>query len=269
MAIRIQGLADEDLPKFEARVAALEDGITYPLGDDRFSLDHGASYFAFFQRLGELRYFVVLDGDDVVGVGCGILRTLPFAVGQQPRTCWYCCDMKVRRDYRGKRIPLRMLGYALNNNYLRCGRGYAITMNPGDGSENRVVRLMQRFRPLPLPFAGTLLLWSLDAEAMRATAPLLTEHRGPLSYLSLQDKKDIVLQSTGASMPLLHVQFGPCAEAGGAQPVEGSTHMFCAMSDDALTDELHRRGLEPTASASILHHRMGKADWRFVLTSDI
>jgi hypothetical protein len=77
-----------------------------------------------------------------------------------------------------------------------------------------------------------------------------------------------VLASTGAPMPLLHAQFGPAAERGGAsEPQAGSVHMFCAPETDPLHTEL--LGVAPSASATVIHHRMGASDWKFVLTSDI
>jgi hypothetical protein len=76
-------------------------------------------------------------------------------------------------------------------------------------------------------------------------------------------------------MPLLHFQFGPCAEAGLQRPVAGSVHMLCAPAGDSLSKELLAYGIKPTASASVIHHRMGLGmgtrglNWNFILTSDI
>ena len=38
---------------------------------------------------------------------------------------------------------------------------------------------------------------------------------------------------------------------------------------DSLGQELKSKGIEPSASATLIQHRMQAADWRFVLTSDI
>jgi hypothetical protein len=56
-------------------------------------------------------------------------------------------------------------------------------------------------------------IWSLDADAMRRAWPVVSQHRGPLSLLSLRGTKDIVLASTGSPMPLFHCQFGTLADA--------------------------------------------------------
>ena len=120
--------------------------------------------------------------------------------------------------------------------------------------------------------ATTLGLYSLSAEAMREVAPLLERERGPLGYLSLGGVKDIVLESTHAPMPLLHVQFGPARQQHGAvhgAPVADHVHMFCVPAGDPLEDALRTRGITAGAAASVIHHRMAGWDWRFVLTSDI
>jgi hypothetical protein len=255
-----------DRSRFQKRVADLETIATYPLGSDSFKIDHGKDYFAFFDRLGQssdmVHYHAALDGDRVVAVGAGVIRRVP------ERT-WYLCDLKVHPDYRGTHIPLQMLGGAFLPNYLRCARGYSISMNPGDGRPNRIVKLLGRFRWAPIRLATTLKIFSLNATEMQAAEPLLKKHRGAVSYLSLRGIKDIVLSSTRSPMPLLHAQFGPCASQGLDQPQPGSMHMFCAPEGDPLIQELRAAGAEPTASASVIHHRMPHSDWRFILTSDI
>lgn len=258
---------DDDPARWDAGVRALEAEAWYPLGDDRFQIDHGSDYFAFFRRLGELHYYVAEAGGEVVAVGAGVLRRLPLREGGAPREAWYLGDLKVRRDWRGRRLPLQMLTRAFPFNYLRCGRGYGITMNPASG-RNRVVGIFERFTWAPVSIGTTLELFSLEAEAMRAARARVEAHRGPVTFLSLAGKKDIVLERTGR-MPLLHVQFGPAAEPGLPEPVVGHVHMLCAPTGDPLALALRALGHAPSGTATVLQHRMGEADWRFVLTSDI
>jgi GNAT superfamily N-acetyltransferase len=269
MTIRVREIRLRDRSDFQVRVAGLEKGVSYPLGTDRFEIDHGEDYFAFFDRLGTLTYLAALDGDRVVAVLAGMLRRIPAAPGKRLRRVWYSGDLKVDPDYRGQRIPWKMLLHAFPRKYPICSRGYAISMNPGDGSENRVVRLLSTFWVAPTRVATTLHLYSLDAESMRGLAPILESSRGPLSYLSLAGKKDIVLESTGKPMPLLHVQFGPCAESGIPWPIDGSVHMFCVPAGDPVESDLSAQGHVPSATATVLAHRMKRWDWRFILTSDI
>lgn len=272
MSLHVRELHVDDFSAYQAAVGALEHGVTYPLGSDRFTIDHGADYFAFFRRLGELSYFVALDGARVVAVCAAVLRHLPRAPGAAPEATWYLGDLKVHPDYRTQRIPWRMFLHGFPGKYARCQRGYAISMNPGDGSPNPVVRLATHFHLAPASVATTLGLYSLSAEAMREVAPLLERERGPLGYLSLGGVKDIVLESTHAPMALLHVQFGPARQQHGAvhgAPVADHVHMFCLPAGDPLEDALRTRGITAGAAASVIHHRMAGWDWRFVLTSDI
>lgn len=270
MGLRVVRIDPHLRAAYQARVSALERLATYPLGQDRFRIDHGADYFAFFDRLGEPRYYAVLEGEEVLAVGAGVLRTIqPQRKGPLLRA-WYVCDLKVHPAYRGRRIPLLLMRRAFFWNYVRCRRGYGISMNPGDGSPNRVLRLFGHWRWTPASLAGTLLLWSLDADQARRAAPLVRELRGPLSWLSLRGVKDIVLESTGAPMPLLHGQPGEPQPAGALpEPQLDSVHMLCALRGDPLASALERAGLAPGATASVIQHRMQGADWRFVRTSDI
>jgi len=254
---------------FQPHLAALDDHISYPLGNDRFRLDHGPSYYAFFDRLGKVSAYVMVDGQHLIGTGMAILRRVPYVTGGKPRKTWYACDAKMHPDHRGRGLGMGAAGRHFLGHYLRCGHGYAISMNPADGRDNGVVRHAQRFRRARIHVAGILCIFSVDAEAMTRLAPLVVRHRGPLSYLSLEGKKDLILDSTQARLPLLHVQFGPCAESGVPHPVPGHTHMLCALETDELTRDLATEGIEPSATATIIAHRMDPCDWRFVLTSDI
>jgi hypothetical protein len=258
-----------DRARFQQHLAAFDDFISYPLGHDRFRLDHGPDYYAFFDRLGRVSAYVMYEGEQMIGTGMAILRRVPYVSGGKPKKTWYACDAKMHPDHRGRGLGMGAASRHFLSHYLRCGHGYAISMNPGDGRENGVVRHAQRYKRARVHIAGVLNIFSLDADAMARLAPLVVEHRGPLSYLSLQGKKDLILDSTQARLPLLHVQFGPCAEAGLPAPVAGHTHMLCALQTDGLSAALAAAGIEASATATILAHRMDPCDWRFVLTSDI
>jgi hypothetical protein len=265
--VRFVRIGAGDRPVFQERVAALERIATYPLGSDTFQIDHGRDYWAFFDRLGEIEYHAALDGEKVVAVAAGVLRTVPLSKNGKTVRTWYLCDAKVHPDYRGQRIPLRILRSAFLWNYLRCPHGYAISMDPPQG-ENRVVRLAGKWRWSPARPVGKLAIFSLDEEQARRAAPVVADHRGPVSYLSLLGVKDLVLGSTKNPLPLLHVQWG-AAPAAVREPRAGHVHMVCAPVGDALERALTGLGLAPSARASIIAHRMKGCDWTFVRTSEI
>ncbi len=266
--VRIHRVFTRDRAAWGPRIQTLEGTATYPLGEDSFRIDHGADYFSFFDRLGsDLHYYVVADGDRALAVGAGVVRRVP--IGGVTRECWYLCDLKVHPDGRGRRLPLRILSRGFVPGYWRCRRGYAVSMDPAGGEPNRIARLLGRFRWARLSAAATLRIYSLDGPAMRRAQPLVERHRGPTGFLSLAGVKEIVLASTGRPMPLLHVQFGPCADPRLREPQPGSVHMLCAPAGDPLATELESTGVRPSATATVIQHRMDDADWRFVLTSDI
>ena len=268
--MKIYRITHKNRTQFQVGLAALEKRAVYPLGDDYFQIDHGADYFHFFERLGDMIYYVLVDvSGEVVGAGAGIIRTVPFRVGQGARRSFYLCDFKIAPEHRGNNASLKLATHGFFRNYLKCPRGYAISMNDPNESSNRIVHLAHKFRWASVTAEGPLLIFSLSQREMMDYSPVVRKHRGAISYLTLGGVKDIVLQRTGRPMALAHVQFGPCASQGTSDPLVDHVHMFCTPANDPFAQELHRLGLVPSASATIIAHRMPGCDWRFILTSDI
>jgi GNAT superfamily N-acetyltransferase len=254
---------------FQAGIEAIEQTAFYPLGNDFFQLDHGHNYFAFFDRLGDVHYFAALDGDRVAAVGAGILRQVPYRQAQPARLAWYLCDLKVHPDYQRQHLSMRILHHALTSCIGECDRGYAISMNAGDGKPNRLVRVYEKFNLVQFRCSSILGIYSVDAEVMRSLEPILIKYRGNISYLSLQGVKDLKLKSNGATLPLLHVQWGDHLPTEISTPVAEYTHMFCVPRGDDLAIALANQNVFPNAIASLVSHGMDESDWRFILTSDI
>ncbi len=260
--MRIFRITRDDLPRYQAQLEALEQRSVYPLGQDSFRLSHGADYFAFFERMGEVEYWATEDQGKLVAVGCGVLRQDPLR--------WYGSDLKVHPDYRGRHLPLRMVNRLWFRRYLRCGRGYGVAMDPADGREPPTLRLLRHFKFLPMVKVVPLVLYSEDAEGMARARPILEAHRGPLHFVSLLGIKDLVLESTKAPLPLLHVGYGPQLDRRTfAAPQPAHAHMWCTPRGDALHGALEQAGFRVSATASILHHRLGDFDWGRLTTSEI
>lgn len=90
-----------------------------------------------------------------------------------------------------------------------------------------------------------------------------------MSFVSLAGIKDIVLESTGQPMPLLHVQFGLSPGSAEARPRPGHDHMFCTPAGDALDEACGAHGHTPMATATVVSTGATRTDWTFVLTSEI
>jgi hypothetical protein len=263
-AVRFVGLRGDQRAAYAAPLAAIDAEARYPLGDDTFTLDHGEDYFAFFDRLGEEERWVVLDENEVAATASGVLRTLDDG------PAWYLCDLKVRGPYRERHLPTRLGLRAAPAGLLRCRRGYGIAMDPpgASGASHPMARRLGRLSLFKAAVLGHLTLFVLDAAEATALTPTIEAHRGPVSWLSLAGVKDVVLESTGAPMPLLHAQFGPYAERGG-DVREGGVHMVCAPSDDALGAALAREGLPVSGTATVFHLGMDAGFLPAILSSDI
>jgi hypothetical protein len=248
-----------------AEFAAFERGFTYPLGGDRFRIDHGADYLAFFRTLGDPVVFAAEEAGELRGVLVAVRRP-------QPVSAWYLCDLKVAAGAgagRGRRLLRAFAGSRLRP----TDRAYGVSMDPASG-ENRLRRLALRCTTPRIATGPTLALWSLDAGAWGRCAPLLERELGPPGLHDPRGVKDIVLLSTGARLPFLHLQHGrlarPAALPAAARPIAADeVVMFCLPEADPLLGELGRIGAPPRARASTLHVGMEDCRWRQVLTSDI
>ena len=246
---------------WQARLAAFEREFAYPLGPDRFHLDHGADYFAFFDGLGSIRPYVATQHDQVIGVLVAVRRTI---VGQR---CWYLCDLKVSPRVGGWSVGSRLLRAWQADHRLPGEPVFGVSMNP-DRGENRLARLALQSRLLGPLEASALVLFSLEQRAWHVAAPRLEAALGPLAFRDARAEKDIVLQSTGTSLPLLHLQYGSLARGNVKDSRAGWVHMFCLPGDHPLRPDLAGAGIVPTATASVLHSP-GLRAWRSLLTSDI
>ncbi len=267
--MRFHRIANQERHLYQPGIVAIEQTATYPLGDDFFQIDHGSDYFAFFDRLGKVNYYAMCDSENITAVGAGVLRQIPYQQGFSKKKAWYLCDLKVHPNYQKRHLSLRILSQAIYDGISECASGYLISMNPGDGSTNRLVQILERYSLVKFTASSQLGIYSLDAETMLFIAPLIKEYQGDISYLSLQGIKDLRLLSTNNILPLAHVQWGANAHKGMSEVIPGYTHMFCIPSSDEFARILAQKAIFPNATASIVSHGMDNSDWRFILTSDI
>lgn len=258
---RIEQLEPSAIAARQEQLARFEREFSYPLGNDRFAIDHGADYLAFFRDLGEPKTFVATVAGAVAGVLVAVRRRLPAPV-------WYLCDLKVAPAFGALGLGRALLQAFARAHLDRGSRAFGISMDPAVG-ENRMVRLARRCPSFPVAEGPRLAVFSLDFATWRRVEPVLTRALGPLACYDPRGRKDIVLASSGLPMPLLHLQHGPLARAHLTPPRAGATHMLCLPHQDALVAELAAAGVAAGATASVLHVGMGDFAWRHVLTSDI
>lgn len=263
--IEIKVLTRKDWKDFSRKLQAFENAAEYPYGADFFKLDHGENYFTFFERLGESVFHVALDREKIVACAGGVLRSIE--IEGKTTKLWYLCDLKVDGGYALEKLPAKLFGENLVSNYLKCSRGYAISMNPAKG-KNRVVKLIERFKLIPIRCAGQLNFYNFDQTQAQNFHLKLAAELGTISYLSLKGKKDLIMKSTASRLPLFHIQHGAQAAGNMATPCEHGVYMICAFENTAL-DNLLKTHFPISATASVLAHRMNPKDWNFILTSDI
>ena len=259
-------LNERDCHKYSELISEMGENITYPLGMDNFSISHGADYFTFFKRLGEMYYFLLLDTGKPVCVMAAVLRT----INEKNDKAWYICDIKVAPDHQGKGLPAKLLTKIYPIYIKKCSRVYAVVMNSKDNEISRSIKIYNRLPFLKkLKIGATLELYSLSKESLKLIYPILEKTKGGISYLSLKGIKDLVLESTGKAMSILHCQHGWMTKKVFENPKNNTQHMFCTPKGDELSKKLNEMKVETTATASVIQIGMDDWDWSFILTSDI
>ncbi len=265
-----EGMLSEN--NFNTLVKDLENKLAdyYDLGDDKFKIDHGDNYFAFFHRLGKLKYYVVIDiySNRVAGIGCCILRKI------NDEKIWNICDLKVDKEYRNKNIPLQLFTFGLTNSFL-SQKAYMICMENAKEQIWHIINKCKKKLPSYLSYlvpkkGPELLIYSLNAKEMTVAHKLLSETYDKISYLSLAGIKDLIMKSTEKALELYHVQYGPNAgHTDIVEPIITGTHMFCCQIDSNLVALLAKENIVTVAKAQVFHFGMEKNNFDFVLTSDI
>ena len=263
-------LTPETKSLYLEQILDLEREATYPYGDSFFKIDHGTDYFAFFERLGTLYYYVLVDKGTVAGVVATVLINLPPHLGL--KKIWYYCDLKIHPDYRGRRLPIKMAYQVYLRNFLRSWNGFSISMNPASGShQNRISKLSKWLKWIPIRSDMQLCLFSLDKISMQKALPVLERHRGEVRFLSLEGTKDLILTQDHTRIPILHAQFGELGEKKACvrEPKVDHIHMFCAQAEDPLVSELGNMQLFPSSTITLLNHGKQLQSWDWILTSNL
>lgn len=260
--------------KYHNKIIKFENELSnwYPLGNDFFKINHGRNYYAFFDRLGKSIYMTCVNDDNIVGIGCSVLRNIPLNYNSRKLTnVFYLCDLKIHPKFRGLHLPFKMLLKGIKY-YNITDKAYGITMD-NKKKINKVVKLAKNI-PIKFKIAGKLMIYSLNFDDICKALPIIIRNRGQVYFKSLVGIKNLILKSTNNPMNLLHIQYNKIYpynlnENVTTNPIKNFTHMFCCPKNDIMYSELLNIGIITDITATIIHYNMDNSDWRFIMTSDI
>lgn len=250
------------LADFERRL-----DCTYDLGPDKFRISHGHDYHAFFRRIGLLDYKTVRDSHGIAASCALILRQM-----DDKSLVWYAGDLKVRPDCRNRHLTSKLIYACLPLGMITL-KVFAVEMiGENNVLESKIVRMTKYLR-IPTWISCKRLSiynWTCE-EAHRALALINNRVQWSTKFISLQGKKDIVMQSTGQVLPVLHMIRDQSIKAYDIvqdAPQLGYNHMYCCLAADIIALDLSRIGLKPSSSAWIISNAFD-SDYRFLSTAEI
>lgn len=256
----------DSLKKFEHKMSNW-----YDLGNDKFRIDHGTNYYKFFERMGNVYIQAAIKNNEIIGTGAGVLRNI------RGNKIFYLCDCKIDKNFRNKWLPFRML---LKSNKLAniTNKCYCISMNKGNGCDNKIVRLLKRVKWLiDFKYAGNMLIYSVNGKQLKHIRSLIEKHKGLCYFVSLKGVKDLILKSTNKPMELYHINYVKNIDFNNTNNIsydiyDDATYMFCFHEKDNINKILEKNGITTDVTASIVQHGLDKLkpdEWDFIQTSEI
>lgn len=226
----------------------------YPLGDDYFTIDHGADYFKFFDLLGTPYCFIAQEDGVVVGVCMAVLRNVSEKI-------WYLCDFKVHQNYQGRFIAHKILKHVFATCSAISKKVYAISMNNNSSLNNRIVEFAKRIPYLRIELQAILDFYLLDKSNPDALKFIKTNQ-----FISLTGIKDLVLASSGKLLNFMH-----CVGQPACNTIEADMRkelMVCCVQSSQLANDFKKWRLRPMASASVIAN-FTPLNWDFIKSCDI
>lgn len=118
---------DNERIEYSSKLQEFEKQFTYPLGNDRFYIQHGENndYFSFFEKLGKPNIMVLEKDNKVIGVCAAVLREI------NQEKYWYLCDFKIEEEHRGQKLYRLLMWKYFLPCYMQAKNAFAINMaNP-------------------------------------------------------------------------------------------------------------------------------------------
>lgn len=255
--IEIKG--QENRSVYNTQLIEFEKKFSYPFGEDRFRLDHGNNYYAFFDRIGQPHVFCVLDEGLIVAVCIAVLREVPIASKKQ--LAWYLCDLKIDDKYKGTRLVQKLCAYALPKYWHICDKIYGVSMNDKAYKGNRVANFASKIRGLGLKEKASLAFYMLDAEDKKLRNYLM---RLQPHFVSNSGIKDLLMAKTKQHLSLRHYQKNYAANP---EPIKkGVNYMLCYSGDEMIPEEISKTA--PAATATVIANFQPDT-WSFISSAEI
>lgn len=111
--------------KYSSTLQEFEKQFTYPLGNDKFYLQHGEKndYFSFFEKLGKPNIMVLEKDNKIIGLCCAVLREI------NQKKYWYLCDFKIEKEHRGQKLYRLLMWKYFLPCYIQSQNAFAINMS--------------------------------------------------------------------------------------------------------------------------------------------
>lgn len=250
---------------YNNRLRDFEHDFQYPLGKDSFFIDHGINYFEFFDSLGTPYIYIAEEEGEIKAVAIIVLRNIDIYDNGVKESIWYICDLKIHPSYRGKFFIQHFIEVVYKKYGHLSSKIYGISMNSAQG-ENKLIKLASRLANLDLILSGELNFYLLNKNQLNLVKQMLIDKYNTINFVSLREKKDLILTSTNKALKMVH--FSPKKTKEELFTNDIYNYMFCFPTNEDINFQFSKLEFTPIATASIISN-IKNCNWNFILTSEI
>lgn len=230
--IRFQVCTARELQPFQSELLEFEKEFLYPLNEnENFYISHGKNYAAFFERMGESRYLIAFDQNQVIGMISVVKKKIFF--GGKYYSFFYLADLKIRKSYRGQELSHQLYWKLVKaiptHRYAwKWSFCYFVGMigEKGDVSHsfrNSVpTKLVRSLGYLKIYFVKLEKLALIKKSFVTKESPsstvlnlssLSNNAHSSSEYMSLRGVKDLILESTTQPISICHLNLHDLSDA--------------------------------------------------------
>ena len=220
MSISFKIIESSNIHEYQNQFSKLEESIAYPLdgGADSFTINHGEKYNQFFSDMGKARFILAFDSGQLCGSIAGVWKNIN--INNKNFSGLYVGDLKTNPNYRGSKIPSKMIRHALlkyisKKKYRDWDFLYYVGMN---GAKGNVTKTFKGFHlgKLSKPVCNQRIYIINSSQFDRLSnynfknKNYMTVDLSPNNLnkiITNKGKKDLTLQSSGEMMKLAHIHF--------------------------------------------------------------